>query len=168
MIPAQRLAPGRRRALAAATALLAAATLPSARGASAPPVSVRDAWIRGTVEGQTGSGAYLEITSREDAQLVGASAPFTDRVEVHEMREVDGRMTMRRIERLALPANTPVALDHDYHLMLIGLHQQLRVGQTLTLTLEILDAHGVRHAVTVPAPVRPLNTVLAAHPGQGR
>jgi len=167
MIPARRPAPGRRRALAAATALLAAASWPGARGAP-PPVSVRDAWIRGTVEGQTGSGAYLEITSREDAQLVGASAPFTDRVEVHEMREVDGRMTMRRIERLALPANTPVALNHDYHLMLIGLHQQLRVGQTLTLTLEILDAHGVRRAVAVQAPVRPLNTVVAAHPGQGR
>jgi copper(I)-binding protein len=154
-------------ALAALGALLLAGTPAPAQG-PADLVRVQDAWVRGTVEGQTGSGAYLQITSREDAQLVGAAAALADRVEIHEMRERNGMMTMRRIERLPLPANTPVNLDHDYHLMLIGLHRRLEVGQTFALTLDIVDARGVHHAVAVNAPVLALDTRRPAHPEKDR
>ena len=125
--------------------------------AAGPLVRVDGAWVRGTVEGQTGSGAYLRLTSREDAQLAGASSPVAQRVEIHEMRLVNDMMTMRRIDRLSLPAHVTVALEHDYHVMLIGLKQQLTVGQKVALTLDIIDAKGAHHAIDVEAPVRPLN-----------
>jgi copper(I)-binding protein len=161
----------RRTLLAGGAALLALASGPApAQGPATralPLVRVQDAWVRGTVEGQTGSGAYLQITSSEDAQLVGASAALADRVEIHEMHETNGMMRMRRIDRLALPANTPVKLDHDYHLMLIGLHRQLEAGQDFALTLDVLDASGVHHAVSVHAPVRALNARPPA-PKDGR
>jgi copper(I)-binding protein len=127
---------------------------------AASRVAVSDAWVRGTVEGQTGSGAYLRLTSEEDAQLVGASSPVAARVEIHEMKEVDHRMTMRAIERLALPAHRTVALEHGLHVMLIGLQQRLQPGQTVTLRLHLVDAQGKPFDVDVQAPVRPLNTPL--------
>jgi copper(I)-binding protein len=128
----------------------------------APLVTVEDPWVRGTVEGQTGSGAYMRLTSREDAQLVGASSPVAERVEIHEMHTVKDMMTMRRIERLALPAHTPVALDHDYHVMFIGLKHQLVVGESVPMTLHLLDARGRPESVQLRAPVRPLATPV--HP----
>jgi len=99
----------------------------------------------------------MHLTSGQDAQLIGASSPAADRVEIHEMRLVNGMMTMRRIERLQLPAGTMVALDHEFHIMLIGLKQPLQVGRSIALTLQWLDAHGVRHNTNVVAPVRALN-----------
>jgi copper(I)-binding protein len=140
---------------------LGGALLLAGPGQAAGPalVAVEDPWVRGTVEGQTGSGAYMRLTSNEDAQLVGASSPVAEHVEIHEMRTVNDMMTMRRVERLALPAHTSVALDHDYHVMFIGLKHQLLAGQTVPITLEVLDAKGRRHALQVQAPVRALNSV---------
>jgi len=148
------------RARPRARQLLAAALLLAGAGHAAAPalVAVEDPWVRGTVEGQTGSGAYMRLTSSEDAQLVGATSPVAEHVEIHEMRTVNDMMTMRRVERLALPAHVSVALDHDYHVMFIGLHHQLLVGQVVPITLQVLDARGRRHAVAVRAPVRALNS----------
>jgi hypothetical protein len=143
-----------------ALALLAAG-LPACAAAAAPArVEVTEAWVRATVEGQSGSGAYMRLRSREDARLVGASSPVADKVEIHEMRVVDDRMTMRRIESLALPAHTTVALERGLHVMLIGLHRALQPGQTVPLTLHLRDASGAAFDVGLAAPVRPLNTPL--------
>lgn len=145
--------------LLAALALFAVAAPAWSSGDSAMPLLVaEDAWVRGTVEGQSGSGAYMRLTSREDLRLVGASSDVAEKVEVHEMRMVKDMMTMRRVDELPLPAHATVALDHDFHIMLIGLRRQLLPGQRVTITLQLLDARGMRHAVDVVAPVRALGT----------
>ena len=131
-------------------------------------LTVSDAWARATVEGQTGSGVFLQLMSRQDAQLLGGSSPAAERVELHEMRVVNGMMTMRRIERLDLPAGKTVALDHEYHIMLIGLKQPLQVGRSIRLTLQWLDAAGARHSTNVLAPVRALNTAAPRSPAGKR
>ncbi len=157
--------------LGALAAVLLAAIAQGADGARPPLVAVDDAWVRGTVEGQTGSGAYMRLTSREDTQLVGAESPVAEHVEIHEMRTVNDRMTMRRVDHLALPAHTPVALDHGYHVMFIGLRHQLVAGQTVRITLQVLDARGRRHGIVVQAPVRALNSPAPRHdstPSGGR
>jgi copper(I)-binding protein len=144
-----------------ATTLLAAAFAGSgdaAEPAQEPLVRVDDAWVRGTVEGQTGSGAYMRLTSREDAVLTGASCADAQTVEIHEMKLVKDMMSMRKIDRLALPAHQTIGLDHDYHVMLIGLRRQLLAGQSLHLTLHVLDAKGKAHAIAIDAPIRPLNS----------
>lgn len=145
-------------------ALLLAAVAGGRGAQPAATLTIDGAWARATVAGQSGSGAYMRLTSREDAQLVGASTPVADRVEIHEMHLVKDMMSMRRIEHLALPAGHTVVLGHDFHLMLIGLKQRLTVGQRLTLTLDLLDAQGQHHPVSTVLPVRPLDTPLPAAP----
>ena len=138
--------------IAAGAALQAA----HAGDGGAPQVTVSRAWVRGTVEGQTGSGAYMRLTSSADARLVGASSPAAERVEIHEMRRVGDRMTMRAVQSLPLPAHETVALERGYHVMLIGLRQTLHPGASVTIRLHLLDAGDRPFDVELSAPVRAL------------
>ena len=42
-------------------------------------VEVKDAWIRTTVPGQKGTAAFMKLTAKESARLVGASSPMCTR-----------------------------------------------------------------------------------------
>jgi len=72
-------------------------------------------------------------------------------------------MRMRTIESLAIPAGGTVELreGHD-HLMLEGLTHALKEGDTVQLTLTLVDASGKRQAIDVRAPVVALG---ATRPG---
>jgi copper(I)-binding protein len=125
--------------------------------ANAADVEVKSAWVRGTVPAQTMSGAFMELTSKSDATLVGASTPVAEDAEVHEMKQGGGVMKMRATPRLALPAGKTVALKPGgYHIMLMGLKRQLKPGDTVPITLRIADANKKVDAVVVNAEVREL------------
>jgi Uncharacterized protein conserved in bacteria len=148
---------------ASTLAILAAAGLPpgfqSAARAADFPVTVRDAWVRAPVAGQTDAGVFLRIVSRDNAALVGATSPVAAMAKIHAMRMANGEMTMRAIPRLPLPAGVEVSLEHRYHLMLMGLKRPLHVGDTVPLTLLVVDASGVQHRIPVAATVRPLDAM---------
>ena len=130
-----------------------------AQGAKADgsAVLVENAWARATVEGQEGTGAYLEITAVRDARLVGVTSPLAREGQVHEMKSEGGRMTMRRIDALELPAGRKIALAPGHqHIMLLGLSRQVLPGERLPLVLEIEWKDGKRSRVPVSAEVRPL------------
>ena len=48
-------------------------------------VTVKDPWVRATVSQQKATGAFMQITSAQDARLVEAKSPVAGIVEVHEM-----------------------------------------------------------------------------------
>ena len=121
----------------------------------AQTVDVKNAWVRSTVAAQTASGAFMEITSHEAAQLVGVSTPVAASAEVHEMHMDGNVMKMRAVEKLALPAGRPVVLGPgSYHLMLLGLKRPLTPGSKVPLSLKIETAGGKRSTVNVSADVR--------------
>jgi periplasmic copper chaperone A len=125
--------------------------------ASAADIEVKSAWVRGTVPAQMMSGAFMEITSKSGATLVGASTPVAEDAEVHEMRLEGGVMKMRAAPRLALPAGKAVTLKPGgYHIMLMGLKQQLKPGDTVPITLKTESANKKVDTVTVNAKVREL------------
>lgn len=129
-------------------ALLFAALAPVV-GAAHAEVKITDAWVRGTTQTQTASGAFMSITSSEKAALVGAASPIAGKVEIHEMRTERGMMHMRRVERIELPARNPVVLGPGgYHLMLMGLKQRLVEGASVPLVLTVAGSNG--HATDVP------------------
>ncbi|MDP1672554.1 MAG: copper chaperone PCu(A)C, partial [Burkholderiales bacterium] len=41
-----------------------------AAAVQAQTVTVRDAWIRGTVQGQSATGAFMELSAKSDVRLV--------------------------------------------------------------------------------------------------
>lgn len=137
-------------------ALLLAAALLAGFPAAAEVVA-KDAWARGTVPGQKSSGAFLTLTSTEDAKLVAVKSPVAKSAEIHMTESHQGMMHMHAVEALALPANTPVELKPGgHHVMLMGLTRALGAGDTVPLTFIIEDARGKRTSVEVKASVRPL------------
>lgn len=135
-------------------ALLAGALLST--GALAQ-VTVSDAWIRATVPQQKSSGAFMRVRSQAAAKLVAVSTPVAARAEVHEMAMQGHMMTMHAVDAVALPAGQEVVLGPGgYHVMLFGLKQQLKAGDSVPLTLVVEDAAGKRQEVKATAQVMPI------------
>ena len=121
-------------------------------------VTVRDAWVRGTVAGQKVTGAFMQLSSTSDATLVAASTPNAKFVEIHEMKQEGDVMKMKAIDRLALPAGKSVALTPGgYHMMLFDLKAPLHVGDVVSLTLTFEDSQGKKSTVEVKATVKALS-----------
>ncbi|MEE2728237.1 MAG: copper chaperone PCu(A)C [Candidatus Latescibacterota bacterium] len=116
-------------------------------------VVVRDAWVREPPGGHPIAAAYMTIVNNSDAAmvLVGAQSPVVERVEIHTMTHEDGTMRMRQVERVPLPAGGQVVLESGgLHLMLMGLSNPPRAGDSVDLTLRFADGS----ARTVSASVR--------------
>jgi copper(I)-binding protein len=140
--------------IATRVAALVAALLGALPAAAA--VTVKDAWVRGTVPGQSTTGGYLTLHSSEDAKLVSIATPAAKRAEIHSSEMKGGVMRMRPVASVALPAGRDVAIQGELHLMLIDVTHVLGASERVPLTLTIEDAHGKRSKVEVEAPVRPL------------
>jgi len=120
-------------------------------------VSIKDAWVRGTVAGQTATGAFMELKASEHATLLGVSSPVAGTVEVHEMSMDKGVMKMRAVPKLDLPAGKAVTLKPgSYHIMLMDLKQPLKKGETVPLTLKLEGKDKKTSVLEVKAEVRDL------------
>jgi copper(I)-binding protein len=131
--------------------LLASSTL------SIGEVIVKEAWVRGTVPAQKSTGAFLTLTSSEDARLMGASSGIAKATEIHHSEMRNNVMHMHAVDSIVLPAGKEVQLrPGGHHLMLMGLAAPVKEGEKVPLTLTIEDSRGKRSRVEVKADVRPL------------
>ncbi|NQW92971.1 MAG: copper chaperone PCu(A)C [Polaromonas sp.] len=136
--------------------LAAATTFVSLAGAQAGSanVEVTNAWVRSTVPGQMGTGAFMKITAKAGTQLVGVSSPVAGVAEVHEMKMDNDIMKMRAIPALDLPAGKSVELKPGgYHVMLMDLKQPLLKDSKVPVTLTFKDAKGVQSKLELSLPV---------------
>ena len=118
-------------------------------------VEVTGAWVRPTVEGQMGTGAFMTLKSRDAMRVVGATSSVAGVVEIHEMALQNNVMRMRAVESLELPAGTAVELKPGgYHVMLMDLTRPLRVGDKVTIELQLETADRRRVAQPLQAEVR--------------
>ena len=123
----------KRFALAALMAIVFSAH--AQRGAE---VEVKSAWARPTVEGQTSAGAFMRLTSKNGARIVGASSAVAGVVEIHEMKMVGNVMQMRPLDGLDLPPGSAVELRPGaHHLMLMDLKRPLKVGEKIKVELRL-------------------------------
>jgi hypothetical protein len=121
---------------------------------AAAQVTVTDPWVRGTVQGQMATGAFMKLQSANAARLVEASSPVAGVVEIHEMTMQNNVMRMRAVQALDLPAGRAVELKPGgYHVMLMDLKQQMKEGEVVPLTL-VVESAGKRETIEVKAPVR--------------
>jgi periplasmic copper chaperone A len=121
----------------------------------AQSVDVKDAWVRATVPGQMGTGAFMKITAREGTRLVGVSTPAAGVAELHEMK-IDGDiMKMRALPGLDLPAGKTVELKAGgNHVMMMDLKQALPKGSSVPMTLRFKDAQGTPSQLDLVVPVK--------------
>jgi periplasmic copper chaperone A len=123
--------------------LACAASLLFANAALAQPgqLEVSNAWARATPPKAETGVAYLSIQSPTADRLVSASSPVAKKAELHTMSMQGMVMKMRPLVGLDIPAGQPVALKPGgEHIMLLGLNQPLREGQSFPLTLDFEKA----------------------------
>lgn len=106
-------------------------------------ITVSKAWIRPTAPGQTVSGAFMTLVNNSTTAYTLTSVGFSgaSAVEIHETSMHEGRMRMRKLSHIEIPANGSVLLKPgSYHIMLIGLEKEMKAGTSETLTLKFSDA----------------------------
>jgi len=117
-------------------------------------ITVSQAWVRPTVPGQEVTGAFMTLQSVRHAKLVKAESDAAETVEIHSMSMHDGIMEMRELKELDLPAGKPVKLaPGGFHIMLINVKKQLREGDTVPLTLTVLNDDKTTRTAKVKAAV---------------
>jgi hypothetical protein len=101
-------------------------------------------WARATPKGASVGGGYMKITNTGTAtdRLIGGSTGVASHFEVHEMSMDNGVMKMRPVTGgLEIkPGQTVELKPGGYHVMLMGLKEQLVQGQHFKATLEFAKA----------------------------
>jgi periplasmic copper chaperone A len=150
--------------LAATTLLIVVASSAFAQGAS---IQVEQPWARATPAGASTGAVYLTIAneSQDADRLLGASSDVADKLQIHEMKVVNGVMEMREVTGgLPVPAKGSVVLKPgSYHVMLIGLKKPLKDGETIPLTLDFEKAG----KVSITVPIRSMGAGHDDMPGMG-
>jgi copper(I)-binding protein len=136
--------PTLRRSLLAAIVLSTLGAAPALH--AQPAVKVEGAWARPTVQGQAAGGGFLKITGGAAAdKLVAASAGVSRTVELHSMVMEGDVMRMREIGTIDVPAGKTVELKPGgLHVMFIGIHKPLKVGDSFPLSLRFEKAGEVK------------------------
>jgi copper(I)-binding protein len=145
--------------------LLAACAQPAgiaSQAGAVPQIEIVDPWIKAygamlTIAGQAGASTpsptrasdaqhaapmdtavYLTIHNAGQAdRLIGATCDLAGQVELHEMENQDGVLTMRRVPGMAVPAGGNLILKPDgSHIMLLDLKRDPRLGEVLDVTLQ--------------------------------
>lgn len=100
---------------------------------------IENAWARATPGKAENGAAYLTIVSPVPDRLTGVSTPKAKTAELHEMTMQGGVMKMRPLPNgINLPAGQPVTLKPGgMHIMLMGLKQPLKQGESFPLTLSL-------------------------------
>lgn len=117
----------------------------------AGPFAVSAAYARAVAPGQTNSAVFLQLQNQDTQAhaLVSASSAVSAAVELHNHVNEGGVMKMRQVEKIDLPAGENVVLKPgSFHIMLIGLKQPLKVGETVELSLSFED--GTRLKLSAP------------------
>lgn len=134
-------------------------------------IAVREAWTRpaqaamdhgtmpgmdhsamGAMVGGTNSVVYLTIANTGDGAdtLTGVTSDVAGAIELHRTEIKDNVATMRQVKTIEIPARGDVRLDpNGYHLILVNVTRDLKVGDTVTLTLHFKQAGAVPVTVQV-------------------
>lgn len=127
------------RTLSAFAAAMTLSALAHAQEVRLNDLIIDNPYARATVANQPAGGAYVTIENKGKAadKLVGASSPVAKSVEIHTMAMEGNVMKMREVGQIEIPASGRVEMKpgDGYHLMLMGLRQQLKAGESFSVTL---------------------------------
>jgi copper(I)-binding protein len=158
---------------AATAAPTVADTAAPETAAPAGEVVITGQWARTSPADSANGAAYLTITSPVDDKLTSAvvDASVAEMSQIHETvmsgavgsdttmaggmgsdttMSGTGEMSMRPVEFIELKAGTPMEMKPGgYHIMMMGLVNPLKLGDTITVTLTLENAG----EITVDVPV---------------
>ena len=106
--------------------------------------------IRAMPPGQKVTAMYMQLknSSANNHDLVKVEGEISNMIELHTHTNNDGVMSMGEVESIPLPANSIAeAKPGSYHVMIMGLKEDLKLGDKVDLNLTFKD--GSSKSVTV-------------------
>lgn len=141
--------------LSIAIALVLSAGSALAHDYKAGSLDIQHPWARATPKGAAVAGGYMTIVNKGATadRLVGGTAAFAGRFEIHEMSMEGGVMRMRHLSKglEIAPGQTVELKPGSYHLMFMSLKQPLVEGQRAKGTLVFEKAGTVEVEFAVEA-----------------
>ena len=115
----------------------------------ASSIEIQNAWARPAVMmdmssnssgdmSSSNGAAYLTIVNKGSAtdKLTSAESDVAETVQIHQTVMENNVMSMSPVDSIEVPANGKVELKPGgYHIMLVGLKQDLKIGDQIQLTL---------------------------------
>ncbi len=120
---------------------------------AADAVKVENPYVRAAPPGQVNSGAFLTLLNSSDADhsLQSAASNVAEKVELHTHTNNNGVMEMRQVPQIDVAAKGRSELKPGgFHIMLLGLKQPLKAGETADITLTFEDGS----TTTITAPIQ--------------
>ena len=115
-------------------------------------LTVTDSWARPAQAGENGAVYFvIENGSASEDALLSTSTDVAEVAEAHmSMVDANGVASMQMQEAVSIPARETVKFKPGgLHIMLINLKQDLKTGDTFTLTLNFKEAGTI--VIEVPA-----------------
>lgn len=133
--------------------VLSACGATATAGTKIGSLEVSGVWARpstggsGGMHGDSGAtmngAAYLQVrnTGSTADRLIKATSDIAEMVELHTVVREGDVMKMEPVEAIDVPANGEAILKPGgFHIMLLGLKQELKVGEKFTITLQFEQA----------------------------
>jgi len=102
-------------------------------------ITVREAWMRATAEGENGAVYFvLQNDSTQQDELIDVSSNLANAVEMHESSMVADTdvMQMNQVSSVALDADSEVVFTPGgLHVMLVGVKNELKLGDVVEILL---------------------------------
>jgi copper(I)-binding protein len=124
-------------------------------GALCAEVTVTDATVRLLPPGVPNTAAYFSIQNSSDTDqiLIGASADFATKAEIHNHILVDDMMRMQQQSEVVIkPGETLQFAPGGLHIMLFGLKQPLLEGQSVAISVHTQDGESIIITANVARP----------------
>lgn len=104
-------------------------------------ITVRDAWIRPTAQGENGAVYFVIRNHSLDDELVGVTSAVAESVEIHESMMMAGDvMEMGQVDSVPLKANSEIVFEPGgLHIMLVHVKTDLIIGENIAVTLHFRD-----------------------------
>ena len=134
-------------------AALAVAGTSSAHEFDVGDLHIQHPHARPTIANMPTGAAYFNMENKGKSadKLIGAATPVAKSVEIHTMSMDNGVMKMREVGTIELKPGEKITMQPGggYHLMLMGLTQQLNPGDKFPMTLTFEKAGKKEVSVTV-------------------
>ena len=118
-------------------------------------VIVTDATVRLLPPGVPNTAAYFSIQNSSDTTqiLIGASADFATKAEIHNHIMVNDMMRMEQQSEVVInPGQSVHFAPGGLHIMLFGLKQPLSEGESVAISLQTKDGESIIISAKVARP----------------
>ena len=114
-------------------------------------IEIEGAYARASIPNVPNSAAFFVIknNSDKDIAITSANSDIAEKNELHTHIKENKMMKMMKIEKLVVPAKSSLELKSGGdHVMLMGLKQELKAGDEISLELSFSD--GDKKSIKVP------------------